>query len=92
MSPEFKSPPQLLQFTGEEIEEIDNYHGLKLSHKDLPTVLFSAKIKDGTGMEESDWQTFVKAFVQKMQWNEKRKVLKCLSMLLVLCSLFSLKI
>ncbi|KKZ68792.1 hypothetical protein EMCG_05618 [[Emmonsia] crescens] len=59
MSPEFKSLPQFLQFTGEEIEEIDKYHGLKFSRKDLPTVLFSAKTKDGTG--GSDWQTFVKA-------------------------------
>ncbi|KKZ67827.1 hypothetical protein EMCG_06509 [[Emmonsia] crescens] len=44
---EFKSQPKLLQFTGEEIEEIDNYHGLKLSHEGLPSVLFSAKTKNG---------------------------------------------
>ncbi|OAX77406.1 hypothetical protein ACJ72_08297 [Emergomyces africanus] len=58
---EFESQPRLLQFTGDEIEKIDKYHGLKLSCKDLPSVLFSAKTKNGIRVGSSDWHTFIRA-------------------------------
>ncbi|OJD10294.1 hypothetical protein AJ78_08643 [Emergomyces pasteurianus Ep9510] len=58
---EFESQPRLLQFTDDEIEKIDKYHGLRLSRKDLPSVLFSAKTKNGIWIGSSDWHTFIKA-------------------------------
>ncbi|OJD26156.1 hypothetical protein ACJ73_02466 [Blastomyces percursus] len=57
----FTSQARLDQFTGDDIEEIAEYHGVKHGHADPPSFLFAAKTESGIRVGKSDWQTFINA-------------------------------